>query len=292
MIRSFGLLFSVACALVSTAANAAVPASQPAASQPGASLATVQFSERSPHSPLLQQLRRLRITPRQPTRDYQLDQETFDLYLPAACASGAASACGAIVWISAFDTAQPPPTYLPVLDRHRLIWVGARNSGNDRPPLHRYGLALDAAHNLVRRYNVAPQRLYVAGFSGGGRCASRLGVQYPDVFAGAIPVCGCDSYKVLPVPGMPGKRWAADFRMPLPPLLRLARNQSRYVLLTADHDPNRLQTQTIYREVFQKDGYAHVSYLQVPQKGHEMPPAGFFEQAIAELDKPLAPTNP
>lgn len=288
VVAAVGLAATIGIAASALAASADLPAaSQPAASQPSSTVTSIQFQERSPHSSIIQQVRRLQITPRQPVRDYQLENETFDLYVPAACGPGADSPCGAIVWISAFNTGQPPPTYLPLLDRHHLIWVAARNSGNDRPSLHRYGLALDAANNIGRCYKVDPDRLYVAGFSGGGRCSSLLGVQYPDVFAGALPICGCDTYRLLPVPGMANKYWAADFRIPLPPLFRLAKQHSRFVLLTADNDPNRLQTETIYNQVFKRDAYAHVTYLQVPEKGHEMPPAGYFEQAIAALDQPL-----
>lgn len=36
------------------------------------------------------------------------------------------------------------------------------------------------------------QQIFVAGFSGGGRVASKLASQYPEVFAGALYICGQD----------------------------------------------------------------------------------------------------
>ncbi len=47
--------------------------------------------------------------------------------------------------------------------------------------------AIDAACN---QFSIATQRIFIAGFGGGGSMAWRIGLRYPDVFAGAISICG------------------------------------------------------------------------------------------------------
>jgi len=65
-----------------------------------------------------------------------------------------------------------------VLERRSLIFVSAENSGNEANILdRREPLALLAAHNIMQRFRVDPERIYVGGFSGGSRsrCVSRWG---------------------------------------------------------------------------------------------------------------------
>src|SRR5208282_4778992 len=52
--------------------------------------------------------------------------------------------------------------------------------------------ALLAAQNIMHRYTVNPDRVYVAGFSGGSRVAMRLALGYPDLFRGALLNAGSD----------------------------------------------------------------------------------------------------
>ncbi len=81
-----------------------------------------------------------------------------------------------------------------VLRKHHMLWVGANNSGNDRFTWDRVVLALDAAYNMNALYSIDPNRIYVAGYSGGGRMASALSILFPEVFRGSLMAVGCDSY--------------------------------------------------------------------------------------------------
>ena len=49
-----------------------------------------------------------------------------------------------------------------------------------------------AAYNVMKRYAVDPQRVFVSGFSGGARVAMRLALAYPDLFRGALMDAGSD----------------------------------------------------------------------------------------------------
>jgi len=57
-----------------------------------------------------------------------------------------------------------------------------------------------AEQNVVRRYPVDPERIYIAGFSGGSRVAMRLALGYPDVFRGALLNAGSDPIGDADVP--------------------------------------------------------------------------------------------
>ncbi|MCC7145675.1 MAG: hypothetical protein IT443_04450 [Phycisphaeraceae bacterium] len=214
-----------------------------------------------------------------PPENSESSGATARLYLPAV--EPVSPPWGLIVWISPHDDEELPPTYLRVFKRLKFIAICPQNAGNNQNVIQRLTLALQAAEYARGRYSIDPKRVYVAGFSGGGRCASRLGVIYPDLFQGAIPICGCDYFRPIPVPGQPGKRWDADYRPPPPNLLMQARKESRFVLVTADHDGNQPQTAATFKLGFLKDRFEHVTYLQVPEKGHEPILAGWLEKALA-----------
>lgn len=40
------------------------------------------------------------------------------------------------------------------------------------------------------QFSVAPQRVFLAGFGGGGTMAWRIGLRYPQRFAGVVSICG------------------------------------------------------------------------------------------------------
>jgi hypothetical protein len=120
---------------------------------------------------------------------YDLAQETFEVYVPEGYepAGDAAPSYGLLVWVSptSFGGVERPDLQA-ALDAERLLWVGANGAGNPRFTWNRVGLALDAAHAMAALYDLDPERIYAAGYSGGGRIASALGMLFPEVFRGAV----------------------------------------------------------------------------------------------------------
>jgi dienelactone hydrolase len=111
-------------------------------------------------------------------------EEKFGLYVPAR---KPAAGYGFLVWVSPLDGAGMPPGWHEVLEERGVIFVTAARSGNQTSPLgRRIPLALTAAANVARSHSVDPDRVWIAGFSGGARIAERMALAYPDVFSGAI----------------------------------------------------------------------------------------------------------
>lgn len=224
---------------------------------------------------------------------YDLAKETFEVYVPgdyrarsqAEVAAGGASPWGLVVWVSPGSSGGPDDTGVEAsLDRRHLLWVGANSASNVRPAWDRVDLALDAAANMARLYDLDPERIYVAGYSGGGRLASEIAMLYPEVFRGEISWFGCNYFRDVPIPDRPGTHWSADF--PAPPDLARLRRESRFVLVTGEVDFNRLQTGAYYRAM-KKDGFRRVTYLQIPGASHYVGLGSeWFGKALDALDAP------
>jgi tetratricopeptide (TPR) repeat protein len=214
---------------------------------------------------------------------YDLAKESFQVQVPDGEAP--AQGWGLFVWISPgpFGGAYRAER-VAALSKHRLIWIGANASGNDRNRWDRWGLALDAVWNAQRLYRIDPERVFVGGYSGGGRAASALTMLYPDVFRAGLMQMGVDWYRDLPVPDKPGSHWPAPFAKPERELYRLAKERARFVLLTGERDFNRVQTRVI-RDEMAKEGFRGVTYLEVPGATHYDPiPAEWLEKAYSALD--------
>jgi len=218
-----------------------------------------------------------------------LSAETFEVNVPEEYkeqqANGGGEPWGLLVWVSPGPYGAPQRTDVSdVLRKHHLIWVGANNAGNKRFTWDRVVLALDAVYNMQALYGVAPSRIYVSGYSGGGRIASALSILYPDVFRGGLMVVGCDFYQPIAVPDRPGTHWPASFQEPPRERLDQARQDSHFVLLTGTRDFNRAQNRAIYHAM-EDAGFQHVTYLEVPDGDHYMGlDPGWFDRALTALD--------
>jgi hypothetical protein len=95
-------------------------------------------------------------------------------------------------------------------------------------------------------------------------------------------------YREIPVPNQPGKVWPQQFYGPVEKITRKNKSSNRYVLLTGDKDMNLDNAKAIYESGYTKEGFKFVTYLQVPDMGHNVPDAEWFEKAIVALDTPLS----
>ncbi len=211
-----------------------------------------------------------------------LTDEHFEVRLPAGYDPTTPS--GVLVWIS-----PRPDTWMrnletlfgPVLDELGLILVGARNNGNDREILDRLQVSFDALESVRRAHFVDDARVYVTGMSGGGRISSILLCSFPEVFAGAVPIVGMNSWHVVRM----------DDGKYIPQQLPVARRERLAILkerrmrgITGDKDFNAFEMRERTR-MFVEDGL-QVVLDDYPGMDHEMPTAERFATALRWVDEP------
>lgn len=289
---SYGMILAVRRATVLIVAGwffiaanstAAQPATEPA-EQPRLGTYHAVFTDQDPRSDIGAQSRRHHIQIGDMQR-YILSDESFEIVVPNDY--DAQKPVGILVWVNAGDRGSMPRGWEEILRKNHLIFIGANNSGNDRGVAVRFGLAMDGVFNLKKSYNIDESRIYVGGTSGGGKVASMLGVIYPEIFTGSIPVVGVAYFKHIPVGDDPNKVWAASFSPPPGATLDRARQFGRFVLITGTKDMNRDSIKGTYDRGYVPDGFASVEYVEVPEMGHTLPPAEYIERAIESLDRPL-----
>lgn len=187
---------------------------------------------------------------------------SWEIYLPN---NSSDELPGVLVYVSPRQSGQIDSRWRSVMDRQNLIFIGANNSGNRKPVNRRMVLALMALKALETEYRFSANRMFVTGFSGGGRVASMLATQYPEVFSGAIYICGVDYWKDSQATRVE----------------RLVQN--RFVFLTGPKDFNRNETTSVYHR-YLKAGADNSILMVVPGMSHEHPDAKSMTDALQFLD--------
>ncbi|MDX1517578.1 MAG: hypothetical protein R3288_12100 [Woeseiaceae bacterium] len=195
---------------------------------------------------------------------FNADEElVWQLYVPPTY--DAAKPPGAIIYVSPRSGGGPPKAWNELLGERNLIWIGARNAGNDVPVARRMFLAMFGPMVLQRRYALDAERIYIAGISGGGKTASRVAALRPNMFKGGIFMSG-----------------ALFWDDATPPLLDMIRGL-RYVFLSGSEDPALNETRRVQRR-FVAAGVENSKLIIVRDHGHRLPDAMYFARAIDYLD--------
>ena len=190
------------------------------------------------------------------------DEEiSFQVYLPD---NDSTEIPGVFVYVSPMKTGRIDSRWREVMDQQNLIYIAADQSGNKIPTIRRMVLATLAVQALGQDHEFDTDHISISGFSGGGRVASRLATQYPEVFTGAVYICGVDFWKKDQTPGVE----------------RLVQN--RFVFLTGSRDFNRQETRQI-RKRYIKAGAQNSKLIEVPGMGHNHPDATYLTEAIQYL---------
>ncbi|MBA3685384.1 MAG: hypothetical protein H0W72_09100 [Planctomycetes bacterium] len=236
---------------------------------------TTTFSQRSPWSAWPELARRYAWgSPDKPAPAdtvYEIAKEPFDVYVPSSY--DGTVPYGLVLYINSGKGGNTHQ-YASVMDRHKLIWIGAANVENDREVPIRIALTLDGLHNIASTYAIDPDRVYVSGTSGGGRTASQMGITFADVIGGgAIYLIGCNA------PNMPADKDAAA-------RVKAVMLERRYAFMTGSDDFNREGTISVHA-TYKGMKIPHLEYFETPGLGHDNPPVDWFMRAVEFCDRPL-----
>jgi predicted esterase len=204
--------------------------------------------------------------------------ERFGLYVPT---TKPAKGYGLLVWVSPLEGVGMPPDWPATLEQRGVIFVTAGRSGNDASPLgRRIPLALTAAANVARSYPVDPDRVWIAGFSGGSRIAERMALAYPDVFSGAILDGSSDAV------GSEG--------ISLPPRANFERLLDRVAIIfsSGSEDVSNVEDAKRVASGLRRHCFDRLSIEVRRGEGHQVMSGRSLDRAIDFLDRPREAPSP
>jgi hypothetical protein len=200
-----------------------------------------------------------------------LGQEAFTVYVPA---KQPAEGYGLLAFIPPWQAAHLPEGWTSILDQHGIIFVSASKSGNDENVLdRRIPLALLGAYNVMQRYAINDERVYIGGFSGGSRVALRAALAYPDLFHGVFLNAGSD-----PIGNM-------QALLPPDKLFLRFQTSTRLVDVTGTMDEWNTAHDVGSRASLQEWCVFDVGVETMARVGHEIATPSAFDRALTVLDR-------
>lgn len=207
----------------------------------------------------------------------ELAKERYDLLVPARRPP---NGYGLLVFVAPGPRWSLPRGWKAALDARGIVLVTAHGSGNDQPVYdRRIPLALHAVSGVRARMPVDRERIYVGGFSGGGRVAQRLATAFPDVFRGALLLAGSEPFGGA---GLFGQPWSPPRRA----WMERLRMHSRLVLVSGGLDLVNRAHDARTAESLRSYCVAGVTTQQVARMEHWVPERRHFERALALLETP------
>ena len=200
-----------------------------------------------------------------------LAQERFVVYVPLKWRP---RGFGLLSFIPPWQDALLPEGWAAVLDESGVIFVSAAKSGNEEHVTNRrMPLAILAAYNIMRRYPIDPERIYIGGFSGGARVAMKIALAYPDLFRGALLNAGSD-----PIGGR-------DALIPPDDLFGQFQSTSRLVYTTGSDDSLNIQLDMVSRGSMTEWCVFGTSVQTVFRAGHDVAEPRSLRRALTALDR-------
>lgn len=200
-------------------------------------------------------------------------EEQLDILVP----EGNGRKLGVLVFLPPTDEFSVPADWRKALQRERLVFIWPRDAGNDQNVLERrVPLALNAYAYVLAQHEIDPERVYVAGFSGGARTAQMVGFGFPDIFRGVLQFSGSDPVGDSAVPPPPGE------------LSRLLQERLRIVHATGADDEAYTAIDLKTRRSLAAICVSNVVQVAQPRIAHDLPGGRGFDRALRAL---LAPSR-
>ena len=177
----------------------------------------------------------------------------------------AANPPGVLVFISSIDWGGIPDDWQPVMDAHNLIWISPGQAGGSAPVQERMIKSILAPRVVDIDYTVNNERVYIAGFSDGGKVANLVQAADPEAFRGGIYICG-----------------ALFWGEKTPAKLDLMRS-NRHVFVRGCFDPREREVKGVYDE-YRKAGFEAVELITAQTRRRRLPQPNYIDQAIRYLD--------
>lgn len=212
-----------------------------------------------------------RVSARLRPQAIELAQESFVVYVPP---QRPARGYALLAFIPPWQDARVPPGWAAALDEEGAIFVSAAKSGNEENVIdRRIPLALLGAYNVMQRYPVDPDRVYVGGFSGGSRIAMRIALAYPDLFHGALLNAGSDPIG------------SGEALVPPDDLFAQFQSSTRLVYVTGSDDSWNIQHDRLSWDSMQTWCVSAVHIETMLKAGHDAATAYSLRRALAALDQ-------
>ena len=195
--------------------------------------------------------------------DYKSKAQSYELFVPTRY--NKRRKYPAVIFVSPSPKAMGFQFWNQTCRKNEILFAGPHRAGNRCPASKRFRIVLDVLDDLIREYNIDPDRTYIVGFSGGARIACLIAFSLPEHFGGVIPICAGHQ--------LPRESW----------LRQRVIDRISVVNITGKTDFSRSEVERRHHPLFAAMGIR--SQLRVIEMGHEMPNSAVLNRAYRWLEE-------
>ncbi len=219
------------------------------------------------------------------TYNFDLGSETFYVLIPSSYTGS--RPFGLVVFMSPSDECDIPDGWKSTLKKRNLIYIAPQKAGNKQPTSRRCGLAVVAAAKITELLNIDKDRVFISGFSGGGRIACMTAFYHPSLFAGCFPICGAQFFEHVERKHATKNDDYGYFGLQ-GGLSETAKARLRFALITGTKDFRHGNILDLYHGGFHKQGLT-AKLIDVRGMAHELCSQRTLEDALQFIDQKRAP---
>ena len=211
---------------------------------------------------------------------YNLSKQRMFIYVPDNYDGG--SGWGAYLYTSPGKSGDIKKQYKPVFKKHRMIYIAPHGTQNGSVMVRRMGLTLDALATARVKYNIAPDRIIVSGFSGGGTVATTLAIHFPETFMGLVN----HSSQYYPFKGpnkISGLCSYISGYLKSRHIQEIAETGARWAFVTGSNDKN-YEAVLGAPKAWKKEGLDAKLFDQ-PKMGHSLPNPEYLDKMLTWIEK-------
>ena len=215
--------------------------------------------------------------------NYEIDfkKEKFYIHVPENYSD--AEKYGLLVFMNPSNAARSLPAgWAQVLKEKKLIFISPQNAGNSQASPRRIVLAVASVYKVKEVASIDPSRIFISGFSGGGRIASIASFTHPSLFSGVIAICGVEYYKKVPRLRATEKGPYGFYSMKKS-LAEETKNEVKYCIITGPNDFRYGNLLDIYNGGFKEDNH-DVKLFVAKGMGHRICSGAILDRALSFID--------
>lgn len=194
--------------------------------------------------------------------DYHGEAQSYEFFGPSHDVGGTHPL---VIFVSPQDRPVGWPFWEPTCRAHGVLFAGVRDMGNGKPLAHRVRAVLDVLDDVRDRFDVDPDRTYLAGFSGGAHVACVTALHLPEYFGGIV----CLGHAPQP----PTEPW----------LLERIRQRLSVAIVCGDREPAGPLVEDLFGPWWET-ARVRVEPVILRRHGHTMPDAEVMESAFEWIE--------
>ncbi len=216
-------------------------------------------------------------------KNIKLSNEKFYIYKPKTKYNNEKLSLWSFIY--AGDKFEIPSDWEKFCDKNNIIILAAQKVGNKQSTNRRVGVTLLGTLKTIYEEKIDPKRVFIFGYSGGGRVAAMATFYHNEIFKGCLGICGIQFNIKIDFPNCEKPGEYGYFEYNGSDVNEIKKN-NLFVIITGSKDFRYCYLKDIYQYGFKKNGFK-AKLLDYKNFEHTLCNSSQLEEVLVFFNKNL-----